>query len=221
MRMAELSRRSRVSIPTIKFYLQQGLLDRGRLTSPNQADYGESHLERLRLVRALVEVGGLSVAATHELIADLDTPGRHLDERLGRVVRAIDGAPGDPDDTPAPARERVARLVDEHGWSDTSADYPARRRLEQLVATLARLGADDVLASLDRYAGLASEIAAADLDLLARHDREDAVLEHAIVVTVLGDALLGCMRRVAQAAESGRRYPRGGQESTGRGSSHA
>ena len=42
--MGELSRRSGVPIPTIKFYLREGLLPPGVATAANQADYDEEHL---------------------------------------------------------------------------------------------------------------------------------------------------------------------------------
>ncbi len=42
MRVAELSRRSGVSVASIKYYLREGLLPPGELTSPNQAHYGEA-----------------------------------------------------------------------------------------------------------------------------------------------------------------------------------
>jgi DNA-binding transcriptional MerR regulator len=74
MRMAELSRRSGVSVPTIKYYLREGLLPAGAVTSPNQADYGNGHLRRLRLIRALIDVGGLSVAAAREVLGAVDDP---------------------------------------------------------------------------------------------------------------------------------------------------
>ena len=53
MRIAELSRDSGVPVPTIKYYVREGLLPPGELTSPNQAQYDASHLRRLRLIRAL------------------------------------------------------------------------------------------------------------------------------------------------------------------------
>lgn len=42
MRMAELSSSSGVPIPTIHFYLREGLLPPGERTSPNQAHYDDS-----------------------------------------------------------------------------------------------------------------------------------------------------------------------------------
>jgi hypothetical protein len=47
-------------VPTIKYYVREGLLPPGQLASPNQTQYDNSHLRRLRLIRALTEVGGLS-----------------------------------------------------------------------------------------------------------------------------------------------------------------
>jgi hypothetical protein len=57
MRLSELSERSGVSIATIKYYLREGLLAPGRRVSATTADYDESHLRRLRLVRALIQSG--------------------------------------------------------------------------------------------------------------------------------------------------------------------
>ncbi|MET1074743.1 MAG: MerR family transcriptional regulator, partial [Umezawaea sp.] len=52
MRMAELSAESGVPVATIKYYLREGLVPAGELTSPNQAQYQARHLQRLKLVRA-------------------------------------------------------------------------------------------------------------------------------------------------------------------------
>ena len=41
MRIGELSRATEVPVPTIKYYLREGLLPHGELSSPNQASYGE------------------------------------------------------------------------------------------------------------------------------------------------------------------------------------
>ncbi|MFC9487519.1 MerR family transcriptional regulator, partial [Streptomyces hydrogenans] len=83
MRIGELSRRTGVSVPTIKFYVREGLLPAGRLTSPNQAAYDETHVRRLRLIRALMDVGGLSVAAVREVITAVDDPERPVHALLG------------------------------------------------------------------------------------------------------------------------------------------
>src|SRR6266702_5207862 len=88
MRIAELSRASAVPVPTIKYYVREGLLPPGELTSPNQAQYDEAHLRRLKLIRALVDVGGLSIAATRDVLASIDTPGKSLHDTLGKAQYA-------------------------------------------------------------------------------------------------------------------------------------
>ena len=63
MKISELSSRSGVPVATVKFYLREGLLAAGEKSSQTQASYDDIHLARLRLIRAFLEVGGLSVAS--------------------------------------------------------------------------------------------------------------------------------------------------------------
>jgi MerR-like DNA binding protein len=71
-----------VPVPTIKYCLREGLPRPGELTSPDQAQYDESHLRKLRLMRALAEVGGLSIAASESPGTSLTTrPARHSTPR--------------------------------------------------------------------------------------------------------------------------------------------
>jgi DNA-binding transcriptional MerR regulator len=63
VRTSGLTRASGVSAPTIKYYLRQGMLPPGVHTHPNQVDYTDDHLTRLHLIRALIDIGGLSVGS--------------------------------------------------------------------------------------------------------------------------------------------------------------
>lgn len=74
MRISALSDRTGVPIGTIKYYLREGLLAPGERTSRTTAEYDESHVERLRLVRALTDTGGLGIAAVRRIVDVLDTP---------------------------------------------------------------------------------------------------------------------------------------------------
>src|SRR4051812_22378331 len=89
MRVGELSRRSGVPIPTIKYYLREGLLPPGAATAANQADYSEEHLRRLQLIRALIDVGGVSVAAARDVVAALGTHADDPLELLGAAQSAV------------------------------------------------------------------------------------------------------------------------------------
>lgn len=81
MRMAELSRRSGVPVSSIKLYLREGLLPHGVRTAANQARYDDEHLQRLAMVRSLIEVGGLRVARVRAV----------LDEDRARAADVEDG----------------------------------------------------------------------------------------------------------------------------------
>ena len=84
MRISELSRRSDVPVPTIKYYLREGLLHEGVHTSATQAQYDASHEARLRLIRALVGPGGCSIAAVHRVIQAIENPPRFHPRPVGR-----------------------------------------------------------------------------------------------------------------------------------------
>jgi DNA-binding transcriptional MerR regulator len=199
MRIAELSRDSGVPVPTIKYYVREGLLPPGELTSPNQAQYDDSHLRRLRLIRALSEVGGLSIAAIRDLLAAAGSPGTSLHNALGKAQYATTPRYGyqASDASRQAASRQAAELIRERGWK-VRADSPARELLVDVLAALRDLGQGDLAELADAYAGPAEQIAAADVGaILARHSL-DTQLEGVIIGTVLGDILLAALRRLAE-----------------------
>lgn len=124
MRISELSRSSGVPVATIKFYLRDGVLHEGRRTSATQASYDQSHVDRLKMVRALVGVGGMSLARVKAIIAVIEDPPATMHELLGPA--SLMGRPGDIDcvavedlddrDPEATGHARVHRLLREWGW---------------------------------------------------------------------------------------------------------
>ena len=74
MRISEVAAATGVSVPTLKFYLREGVLHAGVSRSRTQADYDDSHVDRVRLVRALVEVGGLDLATVGRVLEVIDRP---------------------------------------------------------------------------------------------------------------------------------------------------
>src|SRR3989304_3773386 len=87
MRISELSRHAGVSVPTIKYYIREGLLPPGAKAAPNQAQYADEHLQRLKLIRVLREVGGLRVDAIKTVLAALEQrPGLEV---VGMVHSAL------------------------------------------------------------------------------------------------------------------------------------
>jgi DNA-binding transcriptional MerR regulator len=198
MRIAELSERTGVPVATIKYYLREGLLPAGELTSPNQARYDETHVRRVRLVRALVEVGGLSIATTREVLAKMHAPGRSTLDSVGKAQFAVmTRGSSREDEARVAAVERVAELIERHGWHVRPTN-PARAALADVLAYLTRLDLNDMLEMVDDYAAAADRLAAKELDALARRPGVDSMAEAAVTMTVLGDALLAALRRLAQ-----------------------
>ena len=208
MRISELSRRSGVPVATVKYYLREGLLPPGLPTARNQADYDEGHLHRLRLVRALLEVGGLSLAAVRAVLVAVDEESRPLHEVLGTATYALGPRaaeePGAPD--VALARKEVDALLDRLGWRVTP-QAPARRALADALVALRRLGRDVGAEVFEPYAAVADTLAAAELEHVAAGNgsRTDLV-ESVVVGTVLFEAALVALRRLAQEHHSARRF---------------
>jgi DNA-binding transcriptional MerR regulator len=198
MRIGELSERSGVAIPTIKYYVREGLVPTGLRTKANQVQYGEAHLRRLRLVRALLEVGELSVATARVVIAVLDDPDESALTSMGKAAYALAG--GFPAPTPAAdttGETRVDELLDRHGWT-VGPNNPARAQLASAVAAAEALGLGDALDLLDRYAEAAHSVAEADVELVLSPETMDEATERMLVWTVVGDRALSALRRLAQ-----------------------
>ncbi|SEG83519.1 DNA-binding transcriptional regulator, MerR family [Nonomuraea solani] len=207
MRMAELSETTGVPVPTIKYYMREGLVAPGRPTGRNQADYGEEHVRRLRLVRALVEYGGLSIAVIRDLMGQIDNPDLEEFDLLGAAQKTVtqrkEARPGPYKDE---AEERLHELLVRRGWRIRTND-PAYRTAVGVLATLDEVGRHDMIEALDSYAEAAEKIAEADLRLLGGDvsDRERAV-EIVVIGTSVGDTLIATLRRLAQATISERLY---------------
>jgi DNA-binding transcriptional MerR regulator len=209
MRIAELSRATGVPVPTIKYYLREGLLPQGEMTSPNQARYGDRHVERLRLVRVLVEIGRLPIATIGDLLRELDTPEPNVHHLLGRALKA---ATADCLDTSQDPLAVPLRTVDEiakrHDWR-VSPNAPARRAVAEVLDAMRQLGMHELLGHLDDYAALAGEVARVDLATVRTEANPAAMVYSAVIGAILGDVLFAGLRRMAQESESAASFEAG------------
>ncbi|MEU3287112.1 MerR family transcriptional regulator [Streptomyces longwoodensis] len=211
MRLAELSGRSGVSTATIKYYLREGLLPPGRQVNATTAEYGEEHLRRLRLVRAMVQVGRLPVATVREVLGHVDDDSLGRTVRLGAALWALPQVP-EPDaddDHVRAAREEADALLDALGWSNArllTTISPAYRSLVAAVAALRRLGYDWDAELLAPYARLMHRAAQLDLDHVERQPSEAERVEAAVLGAILVEPMLQALHRLAQEEESARRY---------------
>ncbi|VEG26202.1 MerR family transcriptional regulator [Actinomyces howellii] len=196
MKMAQLSARSGVGAPTIRYYIREGLVPAGELTSPNQAVYDDRHLEALRLVRALIDVGGLSVDGARAVLANLGG-GESAAETLRAAQYALTPAQGSGHAQLDEALARVEALIESRWWS-VSADNPARWTLARTLLALEELGATEVLELLDAYAAAAEEVADREAEVLERVGTPREAVVSVVALDVLGDRLVSALRRMAQ-----------------------
>ncbi|MEU8622887.1 MerR family transcriptional regulator [Streptomyces sp. NPDC048623] len=209
MRIGELSRRTGVSVPTIKYYVREGLLPAGQLTSPNQASYDETHTRRLRLIRALIDVGGLSVAGVREVIEAVDDPAQPVHMMLGSVAEQVvpqyEGEDGsEQGEQLTAARKTVAELIARRGWR-SYPEAPAAEALAVALAALENAGHGAFAAAvLDDYATAAERVGQVDVEFVARNVVREELVESVVVGTVLGDAVFAALRRLAHIDASGR-----------------
>ena len=126
MLISELSARTGTSVATLKFYLREGLLMPGTALSATRSDYGEDHVRRVGVARALTDVVGLSVQQAREIFRLFGTPRAELFESLGRAMAQLPpaGAP-EADDYP-----RARAVLERLGWL-YDPRYAAVPQLEQ------------------------------------------------------------------------------------------
>lgn len=199
MRMSELSRAAGVPVATVKYYLREKLLQAGTPVSATSSSYDGTHVERLRLIRALVEGAGLSITQVRQVVETLDNPPDTWHEMLGLAQGVLCGPP-DADLRTAPADALLQRL----GWAVGDCS-PARADLTRALARLEAGAIEVTPQDLDGYAASARAAAAIDIAALPT-DTPEAAMRRAIVGTALLDNVLIALRRLAQEDVSSRAF---------------
>lgn len=207
MKISELSALAGVTPTTLKYYVREGLVPEGRRTNTNQTEYSEAHVQRAKLARALIDIGGLSVAAARQVLGVLDNHQDSLAHVFDAAQHAM-GAGRTIGTRPASQQSRnaAADLVASRSWA-TSTHNPGNELVARALDGLATIGYAPSPEYLDAYAEAASIIARADLAALAERSSPALVAELMVVGTVMGDALLAGLRRLAQEHETAALFP--------------
>jgi DNA-binding transcriptional MerR regulator len=200
MRISVLAAEAGVPLPTVKFYLREGLLQPGTATSATQASYDESHVRRLRLIRALIGSVGLSVQQTRAILELVDDPGDDLYSTLGRAVSALPSAVQEASgDDPYPrartALEALGQVYDPH--------YAAVAQLESALAAAEAAGMPISEERLLEYGRRLREIAAFDLERMPSEPH--AAVEYTVLGTALYEPVILALRRLAHQDAAARR----------------
>jgi DNA-binding transcriptional MerR regulator len=199
VRISELARETGVPVPTIKFYLRERLLPQGTPTSATQAQYGADHVARLRLIRALMGPGGLSIAAVRRVLEAMDDPPASPYELICAAGAALTRPGAAVDHT------RVHALLAAWGVDLAAEDC---RSHDDLAAALAGADAagfalpDDALA---RYHEQLSALAQREIDGVPTDSPAEAV-RYVVLGTVLVEPVLLALRRLAHRELTARRF---------------
>lgn len=204
MKISELASRSDTPLSAVKYYQREGLLPQGKKTAPNQTDYSKEHVQRVRLIRALLGAGGLTIAATKQVIWILDHA--PLAEAFEAVQSAMSTSrPNDADPSPE-SRERIMELARSQGWAFTEAN-PGINAAARALDGLATGGFTAPRGYLESYAAAAATAANADLQQLRKLSAPEQITERMVVGTVLGDPLFAGLRRIAQQDATQESFP--------------
>jgi DNA-binding transcriptional MerR regulator len=209
VRMAELSRTTGVPVPTVKYYLREGLLPPGVSMGPNQADYGDDHARRLRLIRVLREVGELGIAQVRKVLEAIDAEEVSLHDVLGQAHHAL-GPTREPavvSEELRQAKADIDRFIAELGWR-VSAEAPARWTLAESLLALRRLCNAEGPEIFTPYAEVADRIATAEVSSGPEDASRAETVEWMVIGTVVYEAALSALRRLAQEHHSALQFGR-------------
>jgi DNA-binding transcriptional MerR regulator len=199
VRISELGEVTGVPVHTLKYYLREGLLMPGRATSRTRAEYGDEHVERVRLVRALVDQGGVAIAGVRAILDALDAPPPSRHDLYGVAACAMPTPAGD-----RPVDADAVALVEDLGWQ-VSPDAPALHSLSAAVRAAEAAGVSLSPGLLRRYAEAMRGVADVDLSVAERASSPQEAMRTVVIGTVMVDPVLIALRRVAQEAVSAQR----------------
>lgn len=197
MRISELAAQTGVPVATLKYYLREGLVPAGESQGATRASYGEEHVARVRLVRALVTVGGLGIEQVREVVQALDDPPSTRHELLGAAHRALAPAAIPPEAADEP-------LVAALGWPVQPGSV-ASRQVTAALANARAAGWEVSERAFRAWARGALVQARADVSARLGTLTPSEALEYAILGTALTDPVLTALRRLAQEAVSAER----------------
>lgn len=207
MRISELSERSGLPVATVKYYLREGLLPPGRKESARLAEYDETHLARLGLLRVLRDVGQIPVSRLKEVVAAVEDTGLSVHQVFGRAAHATapDVATTGPHHEQATAL--AAALIEHAGWDNVEDDAADRRSLTgvlEVILTFAPSAAG--VEGLIPYLEAADAVGRVEIDSLDTSRSREDLLQAMVVGQVAFGQLLAVLRRLAEQHYSAERF---------------
>lgn len=150
------------------------------------------------------------MTAIGDVLRAMEDPDQPVHDILGIAAKRLTSSPRDDSDPELRgAREEVLALLKRRGWRAGTGSAGSGALAEVLVA-LRRAGHGAFIDLLDDYAAAAEQVALTDLACVSREAAREDLVERVVVGTVLGEAMFGALRRLAQAEASARVYEDGG-----------
>ncbi len=197
--ISELAERSGCSVATIKYYLREGLLHPGVKVNARRTAFDETHLARLRLVRGLIHVVGVTIEQAGTILDLVADPHQSV---VGAMRKATAALPtGDRSSSAAgeaaPARSTAATeaLLDRLGVQHTADSVPVAQ-LDRALELAEEAGIPLDESQIRTYVDAVRDIADADFSRVPWSDPQGAV-EFAVLATALYEPVLLALRRVA------------------------
>lgn len=224
VRISELSDRTGVAVPTLKYYRREGLLPSGVATAVNQADYDEGHVRRVRLIRSLLELGKLSIADVRSVLSAVDDESVSVHEAFGTAQDAmVNDLPRD-SPTYRDALDEVDRFVRRHRLR-VRPEAAVRGLLADAIVFLGAFGQEDGNGRVETeiFDGLlATALAQAEFEIASVPDVSRAEqVEYSVVGTVAFEIAAAALRRMALEHESAKRFGTPRRRGAGRGRTSA
>ncbi len=203
MKISELSQTSGIALPTIKFYIREGLLPAGERTAKNQAEYGAKHLERLALIRALREAGGLSVEVISRVLHAADAAKQDfVIAAVNALERPLQVAVDASEERFAKAQTMLLDLTKRRGWTIKQTDGALRDAAKALAVALCSFAPEDDSA-LEAYVEAAECVARHEIpEDWAPDASPDAAVRYAVLGTVLFEPFILALRRMANVSRT-------------------
>lgn len=207
MQISQLSKASGVSVATIKYYLREGLLHPGQKLTERLAEYDESHVRRLGLIRVLREVGDVPVDRIRALVLVAEGGGGSVHEMFAAASEALAPIPAPAEPERELTRQVADELIARAGWTEVGGDSVDRDNLATVFEAIMRYGthAPDIEEALP-YVEVADRIARYEIGHLDATKGRVELLEEMVVGQVVFGQLLSVLRRLAEEHHSAARF---------------
>lgn len=205
MLMSELAARAGVPVPTVKYYLREKVLMPGRATSATRAEYDETHIRRIALIKALSALG-VSMARIKVIVGLIDAADGPLLQLIAAATSALPPVTEAAPDSGASAstgNPRAASILTALGLT-LSTEAPPVAQLEQALADAEAAGMPITDERLRIYTEHVTAIAAYEIENMPL-DSASAAIEYSVLGTILYEPIIAALRRIAHAELSFRR----------------